>query len=264
MLSPLLRAAWEYRAFVRSSIANEFRAKVARSRLGAAWVVLQPLAQVIIFTTVLSGVLAARLPGTDNRYAFTVYLLAGMLCWNFFAEIVQRCVTVFIDQAHLLRKVQFPRIALPLVVVGSAMVANIVLLAVMLLVLPMLGFYPALAWLWLPALILLTAALAAGIGLLLGTLNVFSRDIGQVVGVAMQFWFWATPIVYPVSILPEKFKVVLLFNPVAPLVAGYQNVIVHGQAPSGGLWMTVSFAAITLVLALVVFRRASPELVDAL
>jgi lipopolysaccharide transport system permease protein len=264
MIIDMARAGWRYRGFIVSSVVNDFRSRVARSRLGTAWIVLQPLAQVLIFATILSSVLAARLEGVDNKFAYSVYLMSGILCWSLFAEIVQRCLTVFIDNASLLRKMQFPRITLPLIAIGSALVSNLALLAVMLVIFPILGFYPSAAWAWLPVLIALTVALATGLGLLLGTLNVFARDIGQVMAVVLQFWFWVTPIVYPVAIVPEAFRATLTINPVAPLVMAYHDVIVFGKAPAPGLWVVAVVAVVLLAFALVVFRRASAELVDAL
>lgn len=263
-MSTLIGAAWRYRGFVISSIKGEFKSRLARSRFGTAWIVLQPLAQVLIFATILSSVLGARLQDVDNKYGYAAYLLAGLLCWSFFAEIFQRSMTVFIDQATLLKKMQFPRIALPLVVIGSALVSNVVLVVVTLAILPVIGFHPGVEWLWLPALIFLTAAFATGLGLLLGTLNVFARDIGQVMVVLLQLWFWVTPIVYPVSIVPEGFKAALVLNPMASLVGAYENVLIYGRPPSVSLWIPGVVACGLLVLSLFVFRRASPELVDAL
>src|SRR5688572_15195384 len=137
-MSELAKAAWRYRGFVTTSVANEFKSRLTRSKIGTAWVVLQPLAQVLIFATILSNVLAARLQGVDNKYAYAVYLMSGILCWSLFVEIVQRCLTVFIDNASLLKKMQFPRIALPLVIVGSAAINNLALFGVMMLILPLL------------------------------------------------------------------------------------------------------------------------------
>jgi lipopolysaccharide transport system permease protein len=260
----LFRAAWRYRGFVVSSIVNDFRGRLARSRLGTAWVVLQPLAQALIFATVLSGVLASRLEGVENKYAYSVYLLSGILCWSLFVEVVTRCLTVFIDNGPLLKKMQFPRISLPLIVIGSALVNNVALLAVLLILLPILGFYPTIEWLWLPVLILITVALATGLGLLLGVLNVFARDIGQVMAVVLQFWFWVTPIVYPINVLPNEFKASLSVNPVAPLVMAYHSILVYQRAPGAELWLPALIAAVLLLLAFGVFRRASAEMVDAL
>lgn len=263
-MSALFKAAWRYRGFIGSSVSNEFKSKLSRSRFGTAWIVLQPLAHVLIFATILSNVLAARLAGVDNKYAYAVYLISGTLCWSLFAEIIQRCTTVFIDNGSLLKKVQFPRIALPAIVVGSAAVTNLALLAVILLILPFLGIIPNLAFLWLPVLMVLTIALASGIGLLLGTLNVFARDIGQVVAVVLQFWFWVTPIVYPITIVPEAFRATLNINPVVPLVVSYQNVILYGKTPEPQILWVGGVALVFMLAALFLFRRASSEMVDVL
>lgn len=263
-MSSLIVAAWRYRGFIASSISNDFRSRLARSKLGTLWIVLQPLAQALIFAIVLSNVLAAKLPGVDNRFAFAVYLLSGLLCWSAFAEIVQRCLTVFIDNGSLLKKMQFPRISLPLVAVGSALVTNVALLAVILVLVPILGvsLTPALAWL--PVLLLINIALATGVGLLLGTLNVFARDIGQIMAVVMQFWFWMTPIAYPSQVVPERFQVLLRLNPVAALATGYHDIFLYGRAPQSSLLYPALFALVALALSLFVFRRASAEMVDAL
>lgn len=263
-MSAMITAAWQYRGFVASSIRGEFKSRLARSKLGTVWLVLQPLAQVLIFAMILSNVLAARLQGVDSPYAYAAYLLAGLLCWNFFSEIVQKCLTVFIDQASLLKKMRFPRITLPLVVVGSALVSNGILAVVTLAILPIIGFTPNVYWLWLPVLIAITAGFATGLGLLLGTLNVFARDIGQVMSVVLQLWFWLTPVVYPISIVPERFRAAMVFNPMAALVEGYEAVLVYGTAPPAILWLPAALACLLLVLALHAFRRASPEMVDAL
>ena len=260
----LVKAALRYRGFIVSSVVNEYKSRLTRSRFGTAWIVLQPLAQVLIFATILSNVLAARLPGIDNKYAYAAYLMSGILCWSLFAEIVQRCMTVFIDNGSLLKKIQFPRIALPMIVMGNALVANLALLAVTLVALPALGIYPSALYVWLPLLMVLTVALAAGLGLLLGTLNVFARDVGQVVSVVLQFWFWITPVVYPVSIVPERFIGAMAWNPVLPLVAGYQNVLIYDKPPPDGLVGVAVTSSIFLGVALLAFRRASAEMVDVL
>ena len=263
-LRALLAATWSYRGFIATSVASEFRSRLARSRLGMAWLVLQPLAQVVVFAVILSNVLAARLEGVNNSYAYAMYLLAGIACWTLFNEVILRCTTVFVDHGSLLRKMNFPRITLPAIAVGSSLVANACLMIVLVVAAGVLGFGVSSAWAWLPLLMLLTTALAAGIGLLLGTLHVFLRDVGQVITVVLQFWFWATPIVYPAAIVPASFHGILQANPVAPLVKAYQDVILYGRGPDASIWLTVAVAAVFLPLALLVFRRASAELVDAL
>ncbi|ALN93124.1 MULTISPECIES: ABC transporter permease [Lysobacter] len=260
----LFGAAWRYRGFIASSVVNEFKSRFSRSTFGALWIILQPLAQVIIFATILSNVLAARLEGVDNKYAYAIYLISGILCWSLFAEIVQRCQNVFIDNTSLLKKMQFPRIALPVIAIGSSMVNNIALLCVVMVILPILGVYPNVHYLWLPLLIALTVALATGVGLIVGVLNVFMRDVGHVMAVVLQFWFWVTPIIYPIKVVPDTFKASLAFNPVAPLAMAYHDVIVYQRAPQQSLVLVAIVAAVLLLIAMMLFRRASSEMVDVL
>jgi lipopolysaccharide transport system permease protein len=112
---------------------------------------------------------------------------------------------------------------------------------------------------------LLISVLAFGIGVFLGVLNVFARDVGQLMAVVMQLWFWCTPIVYVVSAVPERFKLVLYLNPMVPLVALYQNALLLDHGPSWGeLWPAIAVGALMVSLSFFVFRRASADLVDAL
>jgi lipopolysaccharide transport system permease protein len=260
----MVKAGWQYRGFIASSVVNDFKTRLSHTRFGVAWIVLQPLAQVLIIATILSNVLGARLSGSQSKYGYVVYLMAGTACWSLFTDIVQRCVTVFMDNGSLLKKMQFPRIALPAVVVGIASVNNLAYLAIVLSVLPILAVYPGIHYLWLPLLMVMTIGLAAGIGLFLGTLNVFARDIGQVVSVLIQFWFWMTPIVYPVSIVPPALRSALALNPVLPLVVGYQNVLLYETAPPAQLTWLALVVLVVLAAAMFVFRRASSEMVDVL
>jgi homopolymeric O-antigen transport system permease protein len=264
MFGMLLRA-WRYRHFIFSSIKNEFLSRFARSRLGGLWMVIHPVAQVVIFAFILSTVLASKLPGIDNRYAYALYLMAGMMAWSLFSELVSRSLTVFVDNGNLLKKMVFPRICLPLIVSGSALINSLLLLVAVLVVFALLGHHPGLHILWLPVLIVLNVMLGAGLGLVLGVFNVFIRDIGQVVPIVLQFWFWLTPIAYFSTGLTGRFKSWLFLNPMIPLVNAYQNILVYGKGPNWQLLTsTAIFAIVSLTFALFFFRKAAPEMVDIL
>ncbi len=261
----LIAGAWRFRHFIVSSIRGEFASRFARSRLGGLWMILNPLAQAAMFAFVLATVLAARLPGIDSRYGFAMFLMAGLLAWSLFVETVNRCLTVFIDNGGLLKKMSFPRICLPLVVAGSALVGNLMLLLATVAVFALLGELPGPHALWLLLLIPLTLALSLGLGLTLGVLNVFLRDIGQVMPIVLQFAFWFTPIVYAPSLIPEGIRPLLALNPMYPVVTAYQDVLVYGRAPQIGPLVGVAVVAVLLLAAaLFLFRRAGSEMVDAL
>ncbi len=261
----IFQAVWNYRYFILSSIKTEFYSRFARSKLGAFWMVLHPLAQVLIFALILSQIMTAKLPGVESQYAYPIYLLAGMLGWSLFSEILSRLLTVFIDNGSLLKKVAFPKLALPLITIGSALINFTLLLLMMFIVFAFLGHMPLHALYWLPLLVLITIGLSVGIGLILGTINVFIRDIGQLMTIVLQFWFWLTPIVYMPSIIPEKYQGLLMMNPMTGVIMGYQNVLVYDKAPDTGLLLYPGLLAIaTMVLALIIFRKASEEMADVL
>lgn len=261
----LILAVWRYRFFIASSIKNDLRSRFVRSKLGGLWMIIHPLMQVLIFALILSEVLAAKLPGIDNKYAYALYLMAGMLGWSLFAETVSRCVSLFIDNGNLMKKMAFPRICLPVIAGGTMLVNNLLLLAAIFGVFAALGHFPDAQALWLPVLILETLMLAMGIGLLLGVLNVFMRDIGQVVPVLLQALFWLTPVVYVLTALPQSYQDVFKLNPLFPLITSYQNVLVFGKPPLWGDMIGLIVATFVLLgLSLLLFRRASPEMVDAL
>ena len=261
----MFRSLWQYRHFVFSSIRNDLISRFARSKLGGLWMIINPLSQVLIYALILSNVLAAKLPGIDNQYAYAIYLMAGLLAFNLFSEVISRCLNLFIEQGNLMKKMSFPRITLPTIVMGSCLLNNILLFIAMLAIFALLGHQFNLEMLWLIPLTLITIVLGMSIGLILGVMNVFLRDIGQVVPIILQMLFWFTPIVYPVTIIPEAYRHLLNFNPMYPLTSAYQQILVYGKSPQ---WEGVIIIAVVgLVLAgisLFIFRRASGEMVDAL
>ncbi len=256
---------WQYRNFVLSSIRNEFKSRFARSKFGGLWMIVQPLSQVLIYALILSNVLAAKLPGIDNKYAYAIYLMAGLLAWTLFSEITSRCLTLFIEQGNLMKKMNFPRITLPTIVIGSSVINNILLFISMVGIFLLLGHQFNLTILWLIPLTLIVIIFAIGIGLILGIMNVFMRDIGQAFPIILQVWFWFTPIIYPENIIPESYRHLLSLNPFYPIVSAYHQVLVYNKTPDINSLAIISvIAAILALLSLFLFRRASAEMVDVL
>ncbi len=261
----MFRSLWQYRHFVISSIRNELKSRFARSKLGGMWVIINPLSQVLIYALILSNVLAAKIPEIENKYSYAIYLIAGLLAWTLFSEIITRCLNLFIEQGNLMKKMSFPRITLPSIVVGSCLLNYILLFFAMLAIFALLGHQFSLIMLWLFPLTFILVTFALGIGLTLGVLNVFLRDIGQVVPIILQIWFWFTPIVYPESIIPEKYQHLMNINPMYPIVNSYHKILVYNETPQLQELAPISVIALTILLiSLFLFRRASAEMVDVL
>lgn len=260
-----LQPAWAYRGFIRSTIFNELRIRFAGSRLGGLWMILHPLLEVAIYATVLSALMSTRFSGIDSRFSYTIYLTSGIVCWTLFTDIVNRSLTVFVANAHLLKKLAFPVSCLPFMVGGAALLQNGLLLSAVLLMLALMDHFPGFLLLMVPVFMLVTVLLGIGLGFVLGILNVFIRDISQVVPVVLQLSFWLTPVVYPLDAIPSHFHWLFNFNPMFHVVQAYQGVLVFHRMPQWtGLAVVLVLSVALLALAATLYRRAKSELVDML
>lgn len=254
-----------YRGFILGNVKREFQSKYRNSLLGAAWNVLNPLAMIIVYTLIFSQVMHARLAGTDRSFAYSIYLCAGTLTWGVFAEIVGRGLSVFIDNATLLKKISFPRLCLPVTVIVNALVNFGIVFGLFTVFLLVSGNFPGLPFIALIPILIVLVLFAIGLGITLGVLNVFFRDVGQFFGIFLQFWFWFTPIVYPVAILPARIKPYVSLNPLAGVVGACQTVLVQGRWPMWGeLVPAALLGGIFCAVGLRLFRKHAGEMVDEL
>ncbi len=265
-LPGMLHALWLYRRFVASMVRREFVSRYLGSLLGGIWALITPLVTILIYLVIFSAVMRGKLPGgSEDSLGYGIFLCTGILVWTYFAEVVSRCQGTFVENANLLKKMSFPRITLPIIALLNATV-NFVLVAVLFVILlVVVGRFPGPAMLGFLPLLALHLALALGLGILLGTLHVFFRDVGQIWAVLVNLWFWVTPIVYHPDILPEGTRWILDWNPLTPLFRAYQRIVLESAWPE---WSTLAapavLAAVLLVLGLFAFRRLSGEMVDEL
>ena len=265
MLIDLLKGVWAYRGFILGSVKREFQSKYRNSLLGALWTVLNPLAMILVYTVVFSQVMQAKLPGVASSYGYSIYLCAGVLTWGLFAEIVGRGQNVFLDNANLLKKLTFPRICLPVITVLSASLNFAIIFLLFTVFLVLSGQFPGLVFLAVLPVLALQIIFATGLGMSLGVLNVFFRDVGQFFGIVLQFWFWFTPIVYPLKAVHEGMRGVLELNPMTPVIAAYQGILVGGLWPNWySLVPTALLGLLLCVLGMHLFRKHAAEMVDEL
>ena len=261
----IIRALWLFRGFIAGSVKREFQSKYRNSVLGAAWTVLNPLAMIVVYTVIFAQVMQAKLPGVEKTFAYSIYLCAGLLTWSLFAEITGRAQNIFAENANLIKKLNFPRLCLPVTVVVSAIVNFFILFGLFTTFLVVSGNFPGWAYLAMLPVLAIQVVFAIGLGVGVGVLNVFFRDVGQFFSLFLQFWFWFTPIVYPVTVLPERLQPLISLNPMARLVQAYQAILVHGQWPNWQALVPVFVAAIVLcALGFHLFRKHAAEMVDEL
>ena len=261
----MIKALWAYRGFILGSVKREFQSKYRNSLLGGAWTLINPLAMITVYTVIFSQIMRAKLPSIDSGFGYSIYLCAGTLTWGLFAEIVGRGQNIFIDNANLLKKISFPRMALPIIAVLNAGVNFAIIFSLFLVFLLVAGLWPGWVFFGTLAVLAVQLLLAIGLGMVLGVLNVFFRDVGQFFGIFLQFWFWLTPVVYPASILPEWVKPLMALNPMYSLISSYQSIFVNKQWPE---WTALLYPLLLGVflcfMGLRMFRRHVGEMVDEL
>lgn len=263
MKADTLSTLWFYRGFVLSSVKRDFQSRYRNSLLGPLWPMLQPLAMILIYTLVFSQIMRARLPGLDDGLAYGVYICAGILTWGLFSEVTTRCLSMFLDNANLLKKLSFPKLCLPLIVLLGALLNLAITLSLFLLVLLVMGRFPGEAVLALPLLIGVQLIFAIGLGMILAVLNVFFRDVGQLFAIVLQFWFWLTPIVYPLDILPLALQPWLALNPMTGLMQSYQNLFLYDAWPQWSALLPIGLSGLgCCLLATLLFRAKSADMLD--
>ncbi len=256
---------WRYRAYILKNALSDVRYRYAGSAMGIAWNVITPLAQIVIYSFVFSQIMVLRLTGLGAKANFTLYLCAGLLPWAAFTDCVLRGANAFIENAHYLKKLPIPE---QIFVAKNAAAATLFLgisMTALGVVTVLVGGPLSLAWLGVPVALLLFQGFGFGLGLFFGTLNVFVRDIGHALLIALQLWMWLTPIVYIETILPARAQALLAYNPTYPFIDALHRMIVGGEWPGALQWTVMVFwACVAPVGGYLVLRRLRPELRDTL
>ena len=254
-----LRELWDYRELVYFLTWRDIRVRYKQTALGAAWAIIQPLFAMVIFTVFFGRL--AKIPSDGIPYP--IFAFAGLVPWNFFANGLSHCSDSLVSSANLIKKVYFPRLAIPL----STVVAGIVDFSISFLVLVamMVYFQMPLTWriLWIPAFLLLSITTALGVGLWLAALNVQYRDVRYTVPFLVQLWMYSTPIAYPSSLLQEPWRTVYGLNPMVGVVEGFRWCLLDAKtAPGPMIAVSAAMAILILVSGSFYFRRTEKRFAD--
>lgn len=251
------REVWAYRELLLFLVWRDVKLRYKQTALGVVWVVLQPLALAAMFTVVFSRFLSAPSAGLP----YPVFVLAALVPWQLFAAALSRASLSLVANEHLLTKIYFPRILIPLASVLTASIDMLLTLLVLAAVLVVYGVGVSLPILLLPVLLGLALLAALGVGLLLAALNVRYRDIQAIIPFLTQIWLFATPIAYAPSLVPSDWRWLYELNPMVGLVEGMRWTLVGGDAPQA-LVTSVAIIAVLLVTGITYFRRAERHFAD--
>lgn len=232
------RMVYQYRELLRNLILRDLRMKYKGSTIGFFWSLLHPLTMAVVYTVAFQYILRIEIP------FFPLFLLSGLLPWMFFAQAVSAATAAVADNGNLVRKVAFPRIVLPMGAIGAQFVQFLLMYLVVFPLALLIGVGLSPALLALVPVIVLHTLFTIGLGLALSTAYVYLRDTRHLLEVALQIWFWLTPILYDVSRVPERLLPLLRLNPMTYFVTAYQQIVVDHRVP-GLISMTV-IVAVTL------------------
>ncbi|MGO8747658.1 MAG: ABC transporter permease, partial [Thermoguttaceae bacterium] len=247
-----LNELWRYRELLFFLIWRDVKIRYKQTVLGAAWAVIQPLMGMVIFT-VFFGRLGRMDKQVDTPYPVFVY--AGLLPWLFFANAVTTGGQSLVSQSHLISKIYFPRLFVPLASVGAFLVDFLVSFAVLLCL--MVGYRVPFGWglLAVPLLTVATIVAAVGVGTMLAALTVAYRDFRYVVPFMVQIWMFLSPVVFPFEIIPQKWRLIYCLNPMAGIISGFRSAILGRPFHLDAIAVSVSVALVILVIGSYYFRR---------
>jgi len=243
---------YEYRDLFRFLVWRSIRARYAQSAIGIGWAVIQPLFSMVVFTLVFGKLLQVS---SDNA-PYPVFSLAALVPWTYFSNSVTDSTASLVTNANLLRKIYFPRLILPLSSVLAKLVDFSVAIVILFALMAWYGVVPSWGILMLPYLILLMMFTSAGIGLWLASMAIQYRDVNHAIGFLIQILMYATPVVYPASLVPEKYQLWYALNPMVGVIEGFRSALVNTRPMPWDFIAVGSLTALVLILTgIFYFRR---------
>ena len=255
-----LRELWAYRELLWVLASRDVRVRYRQTILGAGWALLRPLLTMVIFTVIFGRL--ARIP--SEGYPYPVWVFAGLVPWAFFSGAVAAAGQSLVGSSHLVSKVYFPRLIVPLSSIGAPLVDFLVS---MLFLLFLVAWYDV-GWTInltaVPLLILSLILTALGIGTLLSALTVAYRDFTHVLPFLVQVWMYVTPVVYPASLVPQRWKMLLYLNPMSGVVEAFRSAFLGKQFNATGICISAGAALVLLVAGIAYFERVERRFADVI
>ena len=235
------------------------RARYQQSVLGGLWAIVQPLSMVIIFAVIFT----LFIPVDTGNVPYMIFAYTAMVPWALFTGSLSEMVQSLVGNMNLVSKIYFPREILPIAALLARLLDAVIAFTLLIV---MMIFYRmpvlTLSWLFLPLILVIQVAFSLGLGFIGAALNVFYRDITHLVALGLQIWLYATPIIYPVTAVPEKYQTLYFLNPMAGIIESYRAVILRGEMPQSYLWLSAVIGGIILIFGYWIFKRLEFQFAD--
>jgi len=252
------RELFAYRELLWVLTMRDIKVRYKQTVLGAAWAIVRPFTTMVIFSLVFGQL--AKMP--SDGYPYPVFVYAALLPWTFFAGAIGASGQSLVVSAHLVSKVYFPRLIIPLSSVGAGLVDLLISTGILLLMMLWYGVGWTLNLLAAPLLMIAVVFIALGVGTLLSALTVAYRDFTHLTPFIVQIWMYVTPVIFPVSIVPERWQWVLYMNPMTGLVEGFRSAFLGKSFDVGGLTISCGIALVVFVLGVAYFEKVERRFAD--
>jgi len=252
------RELFAYRELLWVLTMRDIKVRYKQTVLGAAWAIVRPFTTMVIFSLVFGQL--AKMP--SDGYPYPVFVYAALLPWTFFAGAIGASGQSLVGSAHLVSKVYFPRLIIPLSSVGAGLVDLLISTGILLLMMLWYGVGWTLNLLAAPLLMIAVVFIALGVGTLLSALTVAYRDFTHLTPFIVQIWMYVTPVIFPVSIVPERWQWVLYMNPMTGLVEGFRSAFLGKSFDVGGLTISCGIALVVFVLGVAYFEKVERRFAD--
>lgn len=253
-----LQKLWNYRDLLFVLTVRDIKVRYKQTALGILWVIIQPVLMMIFFTLIFGRL--AGMPSDGIPYPIFAY--AGLLPWTFFSNALNGSANSLVGNSSLITKVYFPRMIIPIASVGAVLVDFLIAFGLLILLMFYYGIGLSINILMLPVLAFLTALAAIGVGMWMSALNVKYRDVRYALPFITQFWMFATPIIYPSTLIPEKWRWLLKLNPLTGIIEGYRSAIFGRPFDLAGLGISIGIIIIVLLYSIYAFRRMERSFAD--
>jgi len=256
-----LGALWEYRELLYFLVWRDVKVRYKQTAIGVAWVILQPLLTMVVFTVIFSYL--AQIPSDGLPYPLFAY--TALLPWTYFSQALTRGGGGLVGSANLISKVYFPRLMIPLSSVLTPAVDFLLSFVILLGLMVWYGIAPTWGVFALPLFMLLALMTALAVGLLLSPLHVRYRDVGYIIPFLAQFWMYASPVIYPVSLIPERWRLLYSLNPMVGVIEGFRWALLGKASPDFGVMAVSTIVVVALLFSgLVFFKRMERTFADVI
>jgi lipopolysaccharide transport system permease protein len=251
---------WIYRELLYFLTWREIKVRYKQTLLGFAWAIIQPFFMMIVFTLFFGNL--AKVPSEGIPYPLFNY--AALLPWTLFAEGVTRSSNSMVQDANLVRKIYFPRLVMPISGILSPLVDFAIAFTILIGMMFYYGYMPTVTMLMLPAFLVLALMTALGVGLWLSALNIKYRDVRYVIPFLIQLWLFASPVVYPSSLLPQQFQLIYAINPMAGVIEGFRWALLGTEPPGSFIVVSTLIVLVILISGSFYFRRSEKTFADVI